>query len=191
MFFISILIYILTSLFTGLVLMGLSLKILTPEEIVFYLDKTVFADPSLQIVIGWTGALIVLSCVALIGRFTKGLRREKGITIQTAEGNLIINLSAIEDMIKKTVGEQKEISHIKPKVNITRKGINILIKGHLETEVNLVEFTSVLQSEIKKKIEYIFGGEKDVKVNLEIKKLAFSTRREVVEAEPEVPFRKY
>jgi hypothetical protein len=161
------------------------------NAVTYFLDKLIASGADMEKVFRLTGALVILACIALIVRLTKKTHREKSITLQTSGGSVSISLSAIEDMIKKILEEKGEIARIRPKVKFTRKGIHIFIRGSLKAEVNLMELASQVRSEVKKRVENLLGGEGDIKINLEIRKLAFSPKKEIEESEPEVPFRNY
>lgn len=184
-------IYVVTSFFVGLLLIGLSAGFISPDGIVSFIRDTIFSDSLRQTVWGWVGVVILLSSLSFIVNIFSKVRREKFVTKQTADGDVSITLSAIEDMIKKVLEDKDEISHIKPKVTLTRKGIYVLIKGYLNTEVNLIEFTSDVQTIVKKKLTYLLGEDEQLRINLQIKKLAFSASKDIVEEEPRVPFRNY
>lgn len=184
-------IYVITSFFAGLLLISLSSGLITPDGIAFFIRDTMFSDALRQTVWGWAGVVILLSSLSFIVKMFSKVRREKFVTKQTADGDVSITLSAIEDMIKKVLEDKDEISHIKPKVTLTRKGIYVLVKGYLNTEVNLIEFTSDVQTIIKKKLTYLLGEDEQLRINLQIKKLTFSASKDIVEEEPRVPFRNY
>jgi len=185
------LIYLITSLAAGSLIIGIAAGQINIDTISKVIDTFFFADRLSPWLWSGIGILILLSCLQFISRLFKNVRREKFITRQTAEGQVSISLNAIEDMIRKILEDKEELSHIKPKVTFTRKGINILVRGYLTSEVNLIEFTSDIQEIIKKKITYLLGEDEVLKINLEIKKLAFAASRDVVEDEPRVPFRNY
>ena len=90
--------------------------------------------------------------------------------------------------------EKTEVSHIKPKVFLRKKGIEVVTKGILTSEVNLVDFTREIQEKVKEKMHALLGEDKPVKVNLEIRKVSLGGKKELDEEsaqEPEVPFRNY
>lgn len=191
MILLHFLIYLVTSLAVGITLIGLTAGFLPLDTFITYVKEVMLVGPVQKVVWMMVGIVILLSCLSFIRRMGKSDRREKLVTRQTSEGNVSITLSAIEDMIKKTLEEKKEISHVKPRVKCTRKGINVKVKGSLREEVNLLDFTSLVQKLIKKKLTYLLGEEEQLKVNIEIKKLAFPTFQETEEEEPKVPFRNY
>jgi UDP-N-acetylmuramyl pentapeptide phosphotransferase/UDP-N-acetylglucosamine-1-phosphate transferase len=192
MFYILASIYIFVSFLVGLFLIWLSIDYLGAINAITYcLDKLIASGMDMEKIFRLVGGLIIVACVAFIVRLAKRTHREKSIILQTSGGSVSISLSAIEDMIKKILEEKGEIARIKPKVKFTRKGIHIFIRGSLKSDVNLMELSSQVRSEVKKRMDNLLGGGQDVKVNLEIRKLAFSPKKEIEEREPEVPFRNY
>ncbi len=187
---ISIVIYVIVSFLVGILFISLWLNIITPSVIAHYLERFL-SDPLNQLNLGLIGLVVIFACLAFLARLSKG-RREKAIIIQTPQGVLTIGLAAIEDMIKKMFESKEELVYVKPKAFLTRKGLEILIRGSLNSEINLADFSLQVQEEIKRKIEHILGGATEIKVNLEVKKFSFSPRKErKEEPQPQVPFRNY
>jgi len=189
--FLTVLIYIILSLTTGIILIGLSLEMITVDTITAYLTK-IPADFPLKLIVILIGLLLILICLRYIQASFQRLRRNKSISFDSNEGKVSITLVAIEDMLKKMLESKTEVSRIKPKVLLKRKGIEVLARGVLTTEVNLVDFTKEIQEQIKEKMNNLLGEDKKVQVNLEIRKIALNKKDLMVEdKEPEVPFRNY
>jgi len=189
--FLTVLIYIILSFATGLLLISLSLEIITLDVITTYLAR-IPADFPLRWVATLAGLLLIFLCLRYMQASLRRLRRNKSITFESDEGKVSITLVAIEDMLKKMLEAKTEVSKIKPKVLLRKKGIEIIASGVLTTEVNLVEFTKEIQKQIKEKVHALLGEDKQVQVNLEIKKIALSKKDLATEnKEPEVPFRNY
>ena len=189
--FSTVLIYIILSLTTGLILIGLALEIITVDVITAYLAE-ISADFPLRWVAVLAGSLLILLCLRYVQASFQRARRNKSITFESDEGKVSITLIAIEDMLKKMLEAKTEVSRIKPKVFLRRKGIEVVARGVLTTEVNLVEFTKEIQELVKEKVHTLLGEDKQVQVNLEIKKIALSKKDLMAEdKEPEIPFRNY
>lgn len=189
--FLTVLIYIILSLATGLILVGLSLEIITIDVITVYLAR-IPADFPLRWITVLVGLLLILLCLRYMQASFRHLRRNKSITFKTEEGKVSITLVAIEDMLKKMLEAKTEISRIKPKVILRKKGIEVVARGVLTAEINLVEFTKKIQKQIKEKVHTLLGEDKQVQVNLEIRKIALSKKDLTAEyKEPEIPFRHY
>lgn len=189
--FLTVLIYIVLSLATGLILIGLSLEIITVDIFTAYLSK-IPADFPLRWTTVLVGLLLILLCVRYMQASFLRLRKNKSITFKSEEGKVSITLVAIEDMLKKMLETKTEISRIKPKVILRKKGIEVIARGILTAEVNLVEFTKKIQEQVREKVHTLLGEEKQVQVNLEIRKIALSKKDLAAEdKEPEIPFRHY
>ncbi len=189
--FLTVLIYIILSLATGLFLVGLSLEIITIDIITAYLTK-IPADFPLRWITALVGLLLILLCLRYMQASFRRLRRNKSIIFKSDEGKVSITLVAIEDMLKKMLEAKTEVSRIKPKVILRKKGIEVAARGVLTAEVNLVEFTKEIQEQVREKVHTLLGEDKQVQVNLEIRKIALSKKDLLTEEkEPEVPFRNY
>ena len=189
--FLTVLIYVILSLTTGLVLISLSLEIITVDVVTAYLAG-IPADFPLKWVTAIVGLLLILLCLRYIQASFQRSRRNKSITFESDQGKVSITLVAIEDMLKKMLEAKTEVSRIKPKVLLRRKGIEVIARGVLTTEVNLVEFTKEIQELVREKVHTLLGEDKQVQVNLEIRKIALSRQDLMAEdKEPEIPFRNY
>tara|TARA_Y100000031_G_C8045931_1_gene303900 strand:- start:244 stop:681 length:438 start_codon:yes stop_codon:yes gene_type:complete len=138
------------------------------------------------------GVALILLCLRYVQAIFRSSRKNKSINFDSEEGTVSITLFAIEEMLKKMLEERREVSHIKPKVSLRRRRVEVVIRGILTAEVNLIEFTKEIQQAIKKKISVLLGEEKEIRVNLEIRKVALGKKGKLIEdKEPEVPFRHY
>jgi len=189
--FLTVLIYIILSLAAGLILIGLSLEIINVDVITVYLAE-IPADFPLRWVTALVGLLLILLCLRYVQTSFRRARRNKSITFESDQGKVSITLVAIEDMLKKMLEAKTEVSRIKPKVLLRKKGIEVVARGVLTTEVNLVEFTKGIQELVREKVHALLGEDKQVQVNLEIRKIALSKKELMAEdKEPEIPFRNY
>ncbi|MCK4912579.1 MAG: alkaline shock response membrane anchor protein AmaP [Candidatus Omnitrophica bacterium] len=189
--FLTVLIYIILSLATGVILIGLSLEIITVDILTAYLTE-VPTDFPLRSISALIGLLLILICLRYIQTSFRRSRKNKSITFNSSEGKVSITLVAIEDMLRKMLEAKTEVSRIRPKVLLKKKGIEVIARGVLTTEVNLVDFTKEMQEQIKEKVHNLLGEDKSVQVNLEIRKIALNKNDLMIEdKEPEVPFRNY
>lgn len=189
--FLTVLIYIILSLATGLVLIGLSLEIITVDVTTAYLAE-IAADFPLRWVTVLVGLLLILLCLRYMQASFRRSRKNKSIAFDSDQGKVSITLVAIEDMLKKMLEAKTEVSRIKPKVLLRKRGIEVIARGVLTTEVNLVEFTKEIQEQVREKVHTLLGEDKEVQVNLEIRKIALSQKDLMAEdKEPEIPFRNY
>jgi len=206
--FITILVYLTVSFVFGVFLIGTSgilgssFDIESIKLLLDHININILHSPSslnnlLSVsVFSLLGLLIILVALRFIQTLFFRVRREKAIKFEAEEGQISITLSALEDMIKKCLEKEEEnISHIKPKIIITKKCIGVNIKLVLKTETNINEFAKDIQQKIKSKIEAILGAEKDLKVNIEVRKIVFNKKNISIddddEGSEEGPFRKY
>ena len=190
--FLTIFISVLLALTAGLFFIGVSLDLIVLNTLVSSLENEIAADFTLRLAIFLGALVVVLLCLRYVQRSLLRHRKDKAITFESARGDVSITLFAIEDMLKKLLEERKEISHIRAKVSLKKKTINVLARAVLIAEVNLVAFTKSLQDSVTDKVHSLLGEDKKVKVNLEIKKVALGGKRILLdEKEPEVPFRNY
>jgi len=191
MVFITMLIYLTLSVAIGTLMIGLSLDILSVEAIAFYL-KEIPWNASLRLIVALIGTILILISFRYLQTLFRRTRKNKSVTFESGEGKVSITLFAIEDMIRKMLEEKSEISHIRPKVLLRKKNIEVLIRGILTANINLVELTKEIQEVIKAKLNSLLGEDKEVQVNLEIRKVALGGKKGLLEEkEPEIPFRNY
>lgn len=193
--FIASLIYVLASFLIGFFVLGVALNPDILTTTVPYIQNEILADTYSRIVIALSGILLVVLSLKYLHTVIFSSRQEKAITLQLPSGKVSVTLFALEDMIKKFLEEKKELSHIKPRVISSKKGIEVVIKSTLISEVSLIELTGDIQEKIKEKLLNLLGPDKEINIRLEIKKMNFGAKKgkEQVpeEEEPEVPFRNY
>jgi hypothetical protein len=189
------LIYVLFSFSIGLFLIVFAWN---PSMVMIYLKYGLshfysqVSEP-LRLQVGLGGFLIILVCLKYLEMVVFRSRREKPVVLESPEGKISITLYAIEDMLKKILRNKKELSDVRPKVIAGKKIIEILIRCNLTAEVNLQEFKRETQEELREKIQNLLGEDKEIKVKIEIRKMATADNKKkvVVEEEPEIPFRNY
>jgi len=136
--------------------------------------------------------IIILVWLRYVFAIFRHSRKDKAITFESEQGKVSVTLFAIEDMLRKMLEERTEVSHVKPRVFLRKKFIEIVTRGILTSEVNLVDFTKEIQESVKGKMSSLLGEGKEVKVNLEIRKVVLKGKKGLSEEkEPEIPFRNY
>ena len=188
--FIAILVYVFISFFLGFILIGSAANLIDLTDIVFYVEKEMLSDIYLRVAFGLGGALIILFCIRYVQHII--YRRERAIVSESEYGKVSITLFAIEDMLKNMLETEKGFSHVRPKVCAGKRGVSVIIKGNVRSEVNFLSFTKEVQEKVREKLLNLLGEDKDIKVKIEIKKMIFKGAKKIVEAEePEIPYRYY
>lgn len=187
--------YILLSFIVGVLLIALSLQLIDTLAVYNYLHELTssdfaFGSPRVGMLLG--GIVIILFALLYIQMGLRRNRRERSIRFESSQGIVSITLDAIEDMLKKMLEDKPELSRVRPKVSLRKNGINIVIRAVLNAEVNLTEFTQIMQNKIKEKMDTFLGADKKVRINLEIRKVEIGQKTNgQLDEEPEVPFRHY
>lgn len=188
--FLAVLVYIFISFFLGFVLIGSSLNLIELTNVVYYIEKDLLGDIFLRSAFFLGGLLIILFCIRYIQHII--YRRERAIISESEYGKVSITLFAIEDTLKNMLETEKGFSHVRPKICAGKRGVNVIIRGNLNSEVNFLTFTKEVQEKVREKLLNLLGEDKDIKVKIEIKKMIFKGKKKIVEAEePEVPYRYY
>jgi len=186
---------------TVLTLVGVALMVFSLNR----LDPLVISDvlisiqnnTSSRLIVGLSGALLVLVSFSfaqlILGRF----QREKTIAFPTSSGQVTIALSAVEDLIRRLTGILPEIKELRPNVRATKKGsIVVDLRVVLKSEANIPELTSRAQDIIRSKIQEVLGIEEQIIIRIHVAKIIGieekdRKRREVEKDEPAVPFSGY
>ena len=194
--FISILTYLIVGLAVGVGLIGMSLEVnyLNIDNYMSALNTMIAGNFLARVIVFLFGCLLILIFLRFIQRAFMRYSREKTIKAETENGYVSITLSAIEDMIKKSLSEEQIISYIKPRILSTRKEVISYVKVALRETVNIKSFAENIQAKLKDKLQSLLGNDKTLKINVEVKKIAFP-KKDVKENEEEEseegPLRKY
>jgi len=164
-----------------LILIGLLLIIFS---ILFSLDKIPFQlhdinnlivylqnSFSARMTLGLSGFLLILISFwfaeIILGRF----QREKTIAFPTAQGEVTIALSAVEDLIKRLAVFIPGIRELRPDVIASKKGIIVDLRVILKSEVNIPELTEKLQDITRSKIQEVLGIEEQIIIKIHVLKI--------------------
>lgn len=188
--FLAILVYIFISFFLGFILMGSAANLIELTDLVFFVQKELFSNMFFRVALGLSGLLIILFCIRYIQHII--YRRERAIVSESEYGKVSITLFAIEDMLKNMLETEKGFSHVRPRVCAGKRGVSVIIRGNVNSEVNFLSFTKDVQQRVREKLLNLLGEEKDIKVKIEIKKMLFKGAKNMVTVEePEIPYRYY
>jgi len=174
---------VIITLLLGFVLAGIGAQIL-PEEQVNKWIGLAYENSTNLLITGLCGAILVLIVLSGIYSFFRQVARRKGVTFDNPEGEVKITLLAIEDFIKRSVNEVKEIKNLKPSARVRRKGIQILNRVTLWSGANLPEVSNNIQGLIRKSLEEILGIENIDSVNVFVAKIVPRKKKAKEEAEP-------
>ncbi|MFH0918058.1 MAG: alkaline shock response membrane anchor protein AmaP [Candidatus Omnitrophota bacterium] len=159
----------------GLALIVFALDLLSPADINSLL---IFAQSSnnSRIVIGLSGALLILISFSFAQIILGKFQREKTIAFTTSSGQVTISLSAVEDLIRRLAGIIPEVKELRPNVVVNKKGIIVEMRVVLRSEANIPELTSRLQDLTKVKIQEVLGVDEQIIIRIHVAKIAHDER---------------
>lgn len=192
----GILFYAAVIIAIGLVLIVFSLNLLLPRDISSLLDLAQSSQNS-RIIIGLSGALLILVSFSFAQIILGKFQRERTIAFSTSSGQVTISLTAVEDLIRRLTGIIPEIKELRPNVVANKKGIIVDMRVILRSEANIPELTSRLQDIAKSKIQEVLGLEEQIIIRIHVAKIAHdekdNRRRRDFDKEdkPVIPFSGY
>jgi uncharacterized alkaline shock family protein YloU len=180
----------------GILLLSLAIGFINAYEVIAFLD--IMNTWNVRLAMGLTGALLLLISFiyeqAMFGR----IRREKNISFQTASGEVLVSLHAVEDLIRKVTIETEGIKEARPDIVANKKGIEINLRLVLNAEVNIPEFTDRIQGMIKARIQEMLGIDEEIVIRIFVAKIISREERmrkrrekESESEETPVPFQGY
>ncbi|MFA5145822.1 MAG: alkaline shock response membrane anchor protein AmaP [Candidatus Omnitrophota bacterium] len=182
--------YTLVFFLLGGVLISVSLRVI-PEDAVSVALSTVYATTNIRLALGITGlALIFISL--LVVQITMGkIKREKTIAFENPDGQVTISLTAIEDFIKRAIKQLPEVKELKPNVRASKKGISIINRVILFSDINIPETTEKIQHIVKTRVQDMLGVEEPITIRVHVVKIVHKedSKKEARKGELSSPFR--
>ncbi|PIQ87676.1 MAG: hypothetical protein COV73_02860 [Candidatus Omnitrophica bacterium CG11_big_fil_rev_8_21_14_0_20_43_6] len=167
----GIVFYSLIIMLVGLALIVFALDLLLPADINSLLTFAQSSNNS-RIIIGLSGALLILISFsfsrAILGKF----QRERTIAFTTSSGQVTISLSAVEDLIRRLAGIIPEVKELRPSVVANKKGIIVEMRVVLRSEANIPELTSRLQDITRSRIQEVLGVDEQIIIRIHVAKIA-------------------
>ncbi len=154
----------------GLAMIVFSLNLLLPQDINNLLIFTQGSQNS-RIIIGFSGALLILISFSFAQVILGKFQRERTIAFATSSGQVTISLSAVEDLIRRLSGVIPEVKELRPNVVANKKGIIVDMRVVLRSEANIPELTSRLQDITKTKIQEVLGVEEQIIIRIHVAKI--------------------
>lgn len=155
----------------GVFLMGISLNLISQDTIMETVNS-LYATTNTRMVLGITGLLLILISV-LVVQFAMGkFQRERTIAFENPDGQVTISLTAIEDFIKRAVKQIHEVKELRPSAKAGKKGILIINRVTLYSDINIPEVTEKIQNVVKMRVQDMLGVEEPVTVRVHVVKIA-------------------
>ena len=167
----GIIFYAVMIIVIGLALIVFALNLLLPVDINNLLTFAQSSHNS-RVVIGLSGALLILISFSFAQIILGKFQREKTIAFTTSSGQVTISLSAVEDLIRRLAGIIPEVKELRPNVVANKKGIIVEMRVVLRSEANIPELTSRLQEITKSKIQEVLGVDEQIIIRIHVAKIA-------------------
>jgi uncharacterized alkaline shock family protein YloU len=158
-------------LLVGGSLVAISLNLITQESIMFTFE-TVYSTPNARACLGITGALLIFISVLVMQIAMGKLTREKTIAFENPDGQVTISLSAIEDFIKRALKQLPEVKELRPSVRASKKGISIINRVTLFSDISIPETTEKIQNLVKSRVQDMLGVEEPINIKVHVVKIA-------------------
>jgi uncharacterized alkaline shock family protein YloU len=162
--------YTLVLFLVGGAFIVIALELVPLDTVKITLD-TIYMAPNTRMIFGVTGILLICisTLVALIARGK--IQREKTIAFENPDGQVTISLTAIEDFIKRSLKQLPEVKDLRPSVRANKKGITIINRVVLFSEVNIPETTEKIQSIVKSGVQDMLGVEEPINIRVHVIKI--------------------
>ncbi|MBF0216483.1 MAG: alkaline shock response membrane anchor protein AmaP [Candidatus Omnitrophica bacterium] len=141
------------------------------------------------------GSLLILMGVVLSFRLMTGMRADKFITLKNPGGEVIVSVYAVEEYIQKVAKNIPEISTIRSKVRLKRKGLKIVSDVVLRAGTRIPDVSEKIQSGVTRKVQGMLGLEGSIDLMIRVSKITGSLSpkdsRDGINSEevPEIPYR--
>ena len=162
--------YTIVFLLIGGIFITVSLNII-PQGMVTDGIATLYATTNSRLILGITGLLLIFISIMVVQLTMGKIQREKTIAFENPDGQVTISLSAIEDFIKRSSKQLPEVKELKPSVKASKKGILIINRVTLFSDVNIPEMTEKIQNIVKTRVQEMLGVEEPISIRVHVVKI--------------------
>lgn len=168
--------------YTLIILMvgGLFIVIATniiPLTYIIEMLGTIYSNTDVRLILGVTGGLLIFIAIMIVQITVGIIKKEKTIAFENPDGQVTISLTAIEDFIKRAMKQLPEVKESRPNVRASKKGITIVNRVVLFSDVNIPETTEKIQNIVKSRVQDMLGVEEPVEIQINVVKIAHKEER--------------
>lgn len=142
-----------------------------PQEVLTDTIAAVYASGNTRLVLGITGALLLFISLMVVQITMGKIQREKTIAFENPDGQVTISLTAIEDFIKRALKQLPEVKELRPSVKAGKKGIKIINRVTLYSDINIPETTERIQNIVKSRVQDMLGVEEPINIRVHVVKI--------------------
>jgi uncharacterized alkaline shock family protein YloU len=163
--------YVILFLIIGAALLSLALNIFSWQDMAETVSN-IYAEPNTRLILGIIGVIFIFGALLRAQIDFGRMQREKTIAFENPDGEVTISLSAIEDFVKKSVDELREVKELRSNVTASKKGIDIVCKATIYADSNIPETTERIQAIVKSKVQEMLGVEEAINIKIHITKIS-------------------
>lgn len=183
LFFYTAVFLVLGGLFIAVSLGLISLNVMTESL------EYVYASTNVRLTIGITGILLIFISILVTQLVMGKIQREKTIAFENPDGQVTISLNAVEDFIRRAMKQLPEVKELRPNVRANKKGVLIINKVTLFSDVHIPEVTEKIQSIVKTRVQEMLGIDEPINIKVHVVKIVHRDEQGVHKKEDKtVPF---
>jgi len=172
---------------------------LLPYDYLMDLLSFMYFDTIARIFFAFVALVFLLTNHIFWGAISGIQQKGKTIAFDNPSGRVTVSLTAMEDLIRRVISRVPEVKEVRSSITAGKKGLEIIARLVLNTDVNIPEMTSNLQELVKRKIQDTIGIEETIIVKVDVVKIIPSakSRHQKSQEEPKeeidshVPFQGY
>lgn len=159
----------------------------------------IYFEPKMRLLFGLV-ALILLIKTHLMAKAIYGTHeKERNIAFENPTGRVYVTLTALEDLIRRTLAQLDEVKEAKIAIRVKKGGaLYVETRLILNGDYNIPEMTSHIQKVIQQKVEKTIGSEHTISVEVDVIKILTREKTpdkkpaaEKAEPDANVPFEGY
>lgn len=163
--------YTIVFIAVGCLFVGVSLNLVS-QDAVLEMIITLYASQNARLTLGITGILLILISAMVVQLATGKFQRERTIAFENPDGQVTISLTAIEDFIKRAIKQMPEVKELRPSARASKKGILIINRVTLFSDINIPEVTEKIQNIVKMRVQDMLGVEEPINIRVHVVKIA-------------------
>ena len=160
-----------------------------PLNYIIDMLNTLYTNTDVRLILGITGGLLIFISLMVVQITVGVIKKEKTIAFENPDGQVTISLTAIEDFIKRAMKNLPEIKESRPSVRASKRGIVIVNKVVLFSDVNIPETTEKIQNIVKTRVQEMLGVEETVEIQVNVTKIVHKEERskDIKKDDPKTP----
>lgn len=121
--------------------------------------------------LGLAGALLMGLAVFLTWGNLASRRWERIVVLRNPLGEVMVSLTALEDLGRLIKAEVAGLKDIKLKVSASRRGISAHARVVLQGDVDLPAVTEAVQAAIRRRLQSVVGADQDIRPRVMVSKV--------------------